>query len=633
MDSDHIIVKTPTQEFEVSKKLLQKEETYFAALCRICETKNTFTEVCAKNKINTDCPDWVFILILDYFNTESFEFDHLRSSQKTLLSQYLELYCLHDMILMMVYCYFQKKDIPDEYLAIYREYNKYMIDESLDKDELLINAHYNSSNKCLQLCRENKTIPKVDLIYIYKEQSLCNIMAKQLYKYGTNAWNTKNKFVEKLDFLTYGFISSLKEDDWTGLFAAGGAIYYGLNNVPDQHIGIPGDIDFFLYGLTPEEAEIKIMSFCEKITTFYNNQNEQSRTYNGSIYDNRDDCQQCVYRTPDSITFGFNLTTRRRWGNPFKIQIIYKRLYKTRGEILASFDLDSCQCGYDGSNVYMLPTAKFALTNKINIVGIDKRRESLSYENRLLKYSNRGIAIFVPGLDPLKLKYTMTNIPISKKVGLCKLLHYDHCMNNHVIYKGFSGSTLQARYESNYDILKIPDNTQPIEFANKLWIFNNRPDTKYPMIFIPYNRYHKNEWKKIIDYRILYKQYIDPQHISLYNDIVQQKIDAFNHNPTTIDNGYNDLSSIFTNITEQLTDSLPPVDKTQTEFEFTYGNFGWRRKIKHMNTVKTTIPPWLEFKTVNPGEQMRGFYQKDIGFFTQAYGMDFTHFQFDINRL
>ena len=33
MDSDHIVIQTPTKPFEVSIKLLTKKDSYFSALC------------------------------------------------------------------------------------------------------------------------------------------------------------------------------------------------------------------------------------------------------------------------------------------------------------------------------------------------------------------------------------------------------------------------------------------------------------------------------------------------------------------------------------------------------------------------------------------------------------------------
>lgn len=70
-------------------------------------------------------------------------------------------------------------------------------------------------------------------------------------------------------------------------------------------------------------------------------------------------------------------------------------MYKSPAEVLMGFDIDSCSVGYDGKNVYALERACRAITRGFNLV--DMSRRSLTYEQRLFKYSKRGFAVAIPG--------------------------------------------------------------------------------------------------------------------------------------------------------------------------------------------------------------------------------------------
>jgi len=78
------------------------------------------------------------------------------------------------------------------------------------------------------------------------------------------------------------------------------------------------------------------------------------------------------------------------------IQIVL-RLYSSPAEILMGFDIDSCCVGFDGETVWALPRCRRAILKGYNLV--DLTRRSLTYEIRLLKYSKRGFAVAVPGLE------------------------------------------------------------------------------------------------------------------------------------------------------------------------------------------------------------------------------------------
>jgi hypothetical protein len=82
-------------------------------------------------------------------------------------------------------------------------------------------------------------------------------------------------------------------------------------------------------------------------------------------------------------------------GDRRKIQIV-NRIYPDKESILNGFDLDCVCIGFDGKDVLATGRAMRAIQTRLNIVDLSIRGDA--YENRLLKYAERGFAIAVPGL-------------------------------------------------------------------------------------------------------------------------------------------------------------------------------------------------------------------------------------------
>jgi hypothetical protein len=167
------------------------------------------------------------------------------------------------------------------------------------------------------------------------------------------------------------------------------------------------DIDLFLYGLTPQEAEDKIV---EIYNTIKNNVKEDV----------------LIVRTKLAVTFQTR-TTR-------PIQVIL-RIYKSPTEIISGFDIDACAVVFDGFDVYALPRARRAITKRYNMV--DPDRQSYTYEYRLFKYATRGFRVCIPGFNPTFVKregllsndHTSYSIPrpsVQYCRGLARLLLYEY---------------------------------------------------------------------------------------------------------------------------------------------------------------------------------------------------------------
>lgn len=158
------------------------------------------------------------------------------------------------------------------------------------------------------------------------------------------------QYQRTFESLTGGQLRGL---DWSNVFVAGGIalgslLSVGGKNKRNQTTSLPdihspsmwdkSDIDIYIYGLNPTEANQKIEHVFE---VFKQNLPPDARE---SIM---------VVRNSKTITFLTMYPYRR-------FQIVLK-LVKNPAEVLLNFDLDICAMGFDGKEFYMLPRAARAL--------------------------------------------------------------------------------------------------------------------------------------------------------------------------------------------------------------------------------------------------------------------------------
>jgi ankyrin repeat protein len=125
---------------------------------------------------------------------------------------------------------------------------------------------------------------------------------------------------------------------------------------------------------------------------------------------------------------------------------------------LNSFDIDSCAFAFDGHDVYCSIPAHNAICNKMNIIDITKI--SSNYEQRLLKYSRRGYAVYIPQLDKSKINKTIFVKKPTTLFGLAKLLVLEQVGNN-------------SKYETLRDIIDS-------HLLASRHISNEKVPTEYP---------------------------------------------------------------------------------------------------------------------------------------------------------
>jgi hypothetical protein len=205
----------------------------------------------------------------------------------------------------------------------------------------------------------------------------------------------KEVFDKNWKEFTQGCLDGL---DWKNIFAAGGSVLGCLSSNQDGYRS--SDIDLFLYDISSEEdANRKLREIYQIVVKNTEGKGDVIRT-------NRAITILCSY--------------------PYRHVQIILRLYKSPLEILLGFDLDSCCVGYDGTHLWAMERFRRAMTKRYNLVNVSRR--SFTYEQRLHKYSKRGFAVAVPGLDLSRINQQLFSYSPSDVQGLAKLIIYDYNM-------------------------------------------------------------------------------------------------------------------------------------------------------------------------------------------------------------
>lgn len=226
-----------------------------------------------------------------------------------------------------------------------------------------------------------------------------------------------NEFKASWTIFTEGSLSQLL--DWNNVIAAGGSVQACLNLVPESAMVSKGalrkhfhnnaypmsDVDLFLYGLTPEQAEVKIKAIHEAA--------RDSVPWDAT----------CV-RTKHTVSIHSQY--------PYRSVQIVLRLYKSPAEILAGFGLDAPCCAYDGQRVWANPPAIVAMMRQCNTVNMTRR--SPSYEVRLAKYCARNFEVYVPSLRREDIDPT---VRISPNVHFSQILNAASDLK--ALYRAYSG--------------------------------------------------------------------------------------------------------------------------------------------------------------------------------------------------
>ncbi len=226
--------------------------------------------------------------------------------------------------------------------------------------------------------------------------------------------------------------------------------------------GMSKDIDFFFYGLTEQEANVKCETLLDQLYDSYKlyleNKQQQEVEKNPDYYRHHIcvNCKTIRNNNCISIILGSNLSS-----TSITIQIIL-RIYKSKSEILHGFDIGSSAVGFDGTNVYFTELSKFSYEYSCNIV--DTTRRSTTYERRLVKYWDRGFDIILPDMNTKLIRNVNSKYSIQDVCELPQMVFtYSDVKHNKIMvqkflsYKGddLSNSDYQIEHLDEYRIFYI----------------------------------------------------------------------------------------------------------------------------------------------------------------------------------
>lgn len=263
------------------------------------------------------------------------------------------------------------------------------------------------------------------------------------------------------------------------------------------------------------------------------------------------------------------------------IQIIL-RLYKTVSEVLHGFDVDASCMGYHKNKFYITERAQVALKYGVNRVNFN--RLSPSYEYRLVKYARKGLSIMVPDFDPKRVRSDRLKEDAAYKTyirnkanGLSILLFFDQKEKN--VEKRIKWSEeknviqpITRDYVINVNLL---DEKAQSDYN---YTFDNSVGVNYEDIMI--------ETKKKAS-----QNFVDRMRQIRFSNFLWEA-----NNKISYISNFKGPVEDFLDIPETVVDDI--------------------NNIKHFKNrrvnVQWDVPPSIEWKVTNPGEQMTNTFHKIV---------------------
>ena len=152
---------------------------------------------------------------------------------------------------------------------------------------------------------------------------------------------TVDGFRRVFQSLTDGLLNGM---DWSNVFVAGGMVLSALtciDPVTQASLYTSSDVDIYIYGLGPVEANAKISHIFD--------------VWKSNLPEHAKD-KILVVRNSRTITFLSEYPIKR-------VQVVLK-LVESPKDVLLNFDLDICAMGWDGKEVWLLPRATRALESE-----------------------------------------------------------------------------------------------------------------------------------------------------------------------------------------------------------------------------------------------------------------------------
>lgn len=183
-------------------------------------------------------------------------------------------------------------------------------------------------------------------------------------------------FAKNFERITSGALHGL---DWENTFVAGGMALTALLHVDPNQDDNPDvsdcDINIYLYGLSPEAANLKVKHIYDVWSSNLPLTNEQKQVVKSSKW---------INLLPDNPNHRVN---------------IILELFPSPTQVLLIFDLDACAIGFDGSRVLMLPRCARAIETGYSVFTMDLvlghhlGDHHATTEERLFKCATRGFGL------------------------------------------------------------------------------------------------------------------------------------------------------------------------------------------------------------------------------------------------
>lgn len=305
-------------------------------------------------------------------------------------------------------------------------HNSYIYQIKLSDEQIYIRKQEQNARNIYQ---KNKYVPNIlEPVYIYSETN-----SKFIHSF-TPTYTKHNYDVKIIQSITrqLKLVSKLKASYFVADHFLSNTYFYGPifdddHELSDAHLILAGgfvlacithtyysDIDVFLVGVKRDLSE----SESKTVIDFILNKISTNLRLLG------------IVRTECAITFKCTKKNNMYNTQIILIQLILKG-YTSLQHVLIGFDIDCCCFGYDGDEFYMLPRGRRFLQNiytvnncnvRVNIV--DHERRSLTYEQRLIKYCNRGIGIMIVYGGKISLDRICSKDK-SELCGIERLIHWN----------------------------------------------------------------------------------------------------------------------------------------------------------------------------------------------------------------
>jgi hypothetical protein len=322
-----------------------------------------------------------------------------------IIHNYLVNKVIPDVEMLPIFDYFNIPLIHSYGLSQMRENHlrSYMYDPDFVEDEINTDKHYGLTRITEALWKNIKAARSSEKNLLFTEK-----------RYTLRPWSEVTGSLKELDLLF-----ELMPDK---IMVAGGRILSALCGTKSS------DVDIFFHQTNADEAETFLKNLVYHLIPPDSEEQIEINNDGERRLERRFIFPQLL-RTKNAVTITEQVAGSGNWIEktiPIKEYQCILRLYQSASEILHGFDVDCCSVGYDGKDLWITDRALYALVNETNTVNFE--RMSPSYIDRLIKYGTRGFAVAIPNFSKasvntkeIELQYNEQKERIAKRAHMYQL--------------------------------------------------------------------------------------------------------------------------------------------------------------------------------------------------------------------